>query len=86
MRKSKEAAGSSTTGVEAALRCSFCNKDQKHVKKLIAGPNVFICDECVSICLDIIDEDEKNLLKALKHEARDVAPEFQKLYDECMKA
>jgi hypothetical protein len=33
-----------------------------------------------------IDEDEKNLMKTLKHEARDVAPEFQKLYDECMKA
>ena len=36
-----------------ALRCSFCNKSQREVKKLIAGPTVFICDECVDICLDI---------------------------------
>ena len=39
------------------LRCSFCNKSQREVKKLIAGPTVFICDECVDICLDIIAED-----------------------------
>ena len=42
---------------EEALRCSFCNKGQREVKKLIAGPTVFICDECVDICLDIIAED-----------------------------
>jgi ATP-dependent Clp protease ATP-binding subunit ClpX len=39
------------------LRCSFCNKTQREVRKLIAGPNVYICDECVDICLDIIAED-----------------------------
>ena len=43
-----------------ALRCSFCNKSQREVKKLIAGPTVFICDECVDICLDIIAEDRLN--------------------------
>jgi ATP-dependent Clp protease ATP-binding subunit ClpX len=42
------------------LRCSFCNKSQKDVKKLIAGPTVYICDECVDICLDIIAEDRKS--------------------------
>jgi ATP-dependent Clp protease ATP-binding subunit ClpX len=42
---------------EETLRCSFCNKSQREVKKLIAGPTVFICDECVDICLDIIAED-----------------------------
>ena len=41
------------------LSCSFCEKAQKEVKKLIAGPNVFICDECVKLCLEIIDDDEK---------------------------
>ena len=41
------------------LRCSFCNKSQRDVKKLIAGPTVYICDECVDICLDIIAEDRK---------------------------
>src|SRR5919202_2017668 len=35
------------------LRCSFCNKDQNDVRKLIAGPTVFICDECVEVCNDI---------------------------------
>ncbi len=40
------------------LRCSFCNKSQRDVKKLIAGPNVQICDECVDICLDIISHEK----------------------------
>ena len=39
------------------VNCSFCNKTQKEVKKLIAGPEVFICDECVSLCFDIIKEE-----------------------------
>jgi len=41
------------------LRCSFCNKDQNDVKKLIAGPTVFICDECVEVCNDIISDDNR---------------------------
>ena len=41
------------------LRCSFCNKDQDAVTKLIAGPTVFICDECVEVCNDIIADDNK---------------------------
>ena len=36
------------------LRCSFCGKIQHEVRKLIAGPTVFICDECVGLCVDII--------------------------------
>jgi ATP-dependent Clp protease ATP-binding subunit ClpX len=40
-----------------SLKCSFCNKSQKEVKKLIAGPNVYICDECVEICNEIITEE-----------------------------
>ena len=43
---------------EEALRCSFCNKSQNDVRKLIAGPTVFICDECVRVCNDIIDDDQ----------------------------
>lgn len=39
------------------VRCSFCGKPQEAVKKIIAGPGVFICDECVSLCTDIIDEE-----------------------------
>ena len=47
---------SKKTGNGDVLRCSFCNKSQRDVKKLIAGPTVYICDECVDICLDIIAE------------------------------
>src|SRR5947208_17054746 len=42
---------------DEVLRCSFCNKTQREVKKLIAGPTVFICNECVDICVDIIAEE-----------------------------
>ena len=39
------------------LFCSFCGKNQKEVKKLIAGPAVYICDECIQLCSEIIDEE-----------------------------
>ncbi|RBI74537.1 ATP-dependent Clp protease ATP-binding subunit ClpX [Roseovarius sp. TE539] len=42
------------------LYCSFCGKSQHEVRKLIAGPTVFICDECVELCMDIIREETKN--------------------------
>jgi len=49
------------------LHCSFCGKSQHEVKKLIAGPTVFICDECVELCTDIIKEESKtSLLKSSK--------------------
>jgi ATP-dependent Clp protease ATP-binding subunit ClpX len=44
------------------LYCSFCGKSQHEVRKLIAGPTVFICDECVELCLDIIREEHKSTL------------------------
>jgi ClpX C4-type zinc finger len=44
------------------FHCSFCNKSQRDVRKLIAGPNVYICDECVDICLDILSESKKDQL------------------------
>ena len=47
------------------LYCSFCGKSQHEVRKLIAGPTVFICDECVELCMDIIREEHKgNLVKS----------------------
>src|ERR1700694_4679413 len=46
-------------GETEVLRCSFCNKDQNDVRKLIAGPTVFICDECVEVCNDIIADDNR---------------------------
>src|SRR5437762_12071919 len=39
------------------LLCSFCGKSQRQVKKLIAGPGVYICDECIDLCTEIIDEE-----------------------------
>ncbi|MGI9450342.1 MAG: ClpX C4-type zinc finger protein, partial [Geminicoccaceae bacterium] len=44
------------------LYCSFCGKSQHEVRKLIAGPTVFICDECVELCMDIIREENKTSL------------------------
>jgi ATP-dependent Clp protease ATP-binding subunit ClpX len=44
------------------LYCSFCGKSQHEVRKLIAGPTVFICDECVELCMDIIREEQKTTL------------------------
>ena len=48
------------------LYCSFCGKSQHEVKKLIAGPTVFICDECVELCMDIIKEESKDTF--VKHQ------------------
>ena len=42
------------------VRCSFCNKSQEQVRKLIAGPNVYICDECIEICSEIIQDEFDN--------------------------
>lgn len=42
----------------SSLKCSFCGKSQREVKKLIAGPNVYICDECIDLCNDIISEEK----------------------------
>jgi len=44
------------------LYCSFCGKSQHEVRKLIAGPTVFICDECVELCMDIIREEKTSSL------------------------
>ena len=48
------------------LYCSFCGKSQHEVRKLIAGPTVFICDECVELCMDIIKEENKS--SSIKHQ------------------
>jgi ATP-dependent Clp protease ATP-binding subunit ClpX len=55
----------STDGTsKTKLFCSFCGKSQNDVKKLIAGPNVFICDECVELCADILKDEDKKGLKS----------------------
>lgn len=57
MSKSDDSSDSKNT-----LYCSFCGKSQHEVRKLIAGPNVFVCNECVELCMDIIREEDKSQL------------------------
>ncbi len=64
---SKEKAG----GSYGSLNCNFCGKSQKEVKKLIAGPGVYICDECIELCNDIIFEDS---VKTVAKSATDNVP------------
>ncbi|MCC7034532.1 MAG: AAA family ATPase, partial [Acidobacteria bacterium] len=63
------------------LRCSFCNKDQNDVRKLIAGPTVFICDECVEVCNDIIADDNKFDTRGTRT-SLPTPPEIKKFLDE----
>ncbi|MGB8274538.1 MAG: ATP-dependent Clp protease ATP-binding subunit ClpX [Alphaproteobacteria bacterium] len=58
------------------LYCSFCGKSQHEVRKLIAGPTVFICDECVELCMDIIREEHKTTLV----KSRDGVPSPREIY------
>ncbi len=51
---------------EEILRCSFCGKSQKEVKKLIAGNGVYICDECITLCNEILEEERFNSLEGIK--------------------
>src|SRR5215467_12698169 len=63
------------------LYCSFCGKSQHEVRKLIAGPTVFICDECIELCMDIVGEENKSSLA----KSRDGIPspkEIRKVLDD----
>ena len=54
---------------DTPLRCSFCGKTQDEVKKIIAGPTVYICDECIELCNDIMEEEwQKERAVDLKQE------------------
>ena len=64
------------------LRCSFCNKDQNDVRKLIAGPTVFICDECVDVCNDIIANDNRSETKTGLRSSPPVPQEVKKFLDQ----
>ncbi|HVM31628.1 MAG TPA: ClpX C4-type zinc finger protein, partial [bacterium] len=56
------------------LRCSFCGKTQDEVKKLVAGPTVYICNECIALCNDILKEEEKDEVKGGAPKAKMVIP------------
>ncbi|MDF3036094.1 MAG: ATP-dependent Clp protease ATP-binding subunit ClpX [Paucimonas sp.] len=64
---------------EKLLYCSFCGKSQHEVKKLIAGPSVFICDECIDLCNDII-RDEASSVEAVSGTKSDL-PSPQEISD-----
>ena len=70
------------TGDGEILRCSFCNKDQNDVRKLIAGPTVFICDECVEVCNDIIADDNRFEARGGARSSLPVPQEIKKFLDE----
>ena len=67
---------------DTGLHCSFCGKNQREVKKLIAGPNVYVCDECIQLCNDIIAEEiEKEELTDTKRKIPD-PKEIRKILDD----
>src|ERR671934_170908 len=69
-------------GETEILRCSFCNKDQNDVRKLIAGPTVFICDECVEVCNDIIADDNRFEARGGSRSSLPTPQEIKKFLDE----
>src|SRR5512143_636835 len=64
------------------LCCSFCGKSQKEVKKLIAGPTVYICDECIALCNDIIAEEVERDEPGTTHAPLPKPAEIKTILDE----
>ena len=73
---------SKNSDADDSLRCSFCNKDQNDVRKLIAGPTVFICDECVDVCNDIIADDNRDSNKSKLGKDLPIPSEINKFLDQ----
>ena len=67
---------------EKQLFCSFCGKNQSEVKKLIAGPSVYICDECVALCNDIIKEDTSEEVSENKKDNLPIPAEINQILDQ----
>ena len=61
-----------------SLFCSFCGKSQKEVKKLIAGPTVYICNECVDLCNEIIDDED---IREVEPEVNEEIPKPSEIRD-----
>lgn len=72
----------STKGGSKALHCSFCGKSQHEVRKLIAGPDVFVCDECIALCNDILREDLQTQTIQESQRALPKPHEIKKILDE----
>ena len=73
--RSGSTAGHPAPTPQAVLYCSFCGKNQHEVKALVAGPHVFICDECIDVCSDIIDEQLLRLIEGDEESARAMSTE-----------
>jgi hypothetical protein len=73
--RSSAAAGHRDPTQQEILYCSFCGKNQHEVRKLIAGPGVYICDECVDLCTDIVDEQLLRLIEGDEESARAMSTE-----------
>jgi ATP-dependent Clp protease ATP-binding subunit ClpX len=71
----------SSSDAKNTLYCSFCGKSQHEVRKLIAGPTVFICDECVELCMDIIREENTSSL-AKSRDGIPTSKEIRKVLDD----
>ncbi|WP_425539825.1 ATP-dependent Clp protease ATP-binding subunit ClpX [Microaceticoccus formicicus] len=76
---------------EKRIECSFCGKSQDEVQRLIAGPNVYICDECIRLCTEIIDEEDEILEKVFDEmpkpvEIKRILDEYIIQQDSCKKA
>ena len=70
------------SAAKTTLYCSFCGKSQHEVRKLIAGPSVFVCNECVELCMDIVREEHKSSLAKARdgiptpHEIREILDDY----------
>lgn len=74
---------SNNKGQERIVKCSFCGKPQEVVKKIIAGPGVYICDECIALCQDIIDEEVFETEEVAKEQVDMLVPaEIKKVLDD----
>ena len=67
------------TDDDKVLHCSFCGKSQNEVKKLIAGRGVYICDECIDVCINIVSQEAKEEKKAEEAEIQEHLPTPSKI-------
>ncbi len=75
-------ANKKSSGKHSQLFCSFCGKSQEEVKKLVAGPSVYICDECIELCNDIIAEEQEREVLAGRHTSVPKPHEIKKFLDQ----
>lgn len=75
-------ASKKNTGKHSHLFCSFCGKSQEEVRKLVAGPSVYICDECIELCNDIIAEEQEREALSGRHTSVPKPHEIKKFLDQ----